>query len=124
MMFLVRSAFWIAVVIMLIPVDEEVAERAPATTHPIGALEAVSAAQSTVADVNGFCERNPDVCAMGGRIATTFALKARTGAEMLVDFVDARLGGSGAAEPAVDHGTLTPSDLSPAWRGADGSRST
>lgn len=125
MMFLVRSAFWIGVVIMLIPVDDEIAARATAkATPPIGAFEAVSAAQSTLQDMNGFCDRNPDVCEIGGRVATTFALKARTGAEMLVEFVDTQLGGAPEAPASTDRGTLTPDDLAPAWRGDGAARPT
>lgn len=125
MMFLLRSAFWISVVILLVPVDDEAVGRTSDVAPPIGAFEAVAAAQTTLADMNGFCGRNPDVCDIGGRIATTFALKARTGAEMLVEFVDARIGpAEPATDPAVDHGTLTPADLSPAWQGPDPAKAT
>ncbi len=81
MMFLIRTAFWLGVVIMLIPVDDKAAD-GPATAgvETIGALEAAGAAQEAIADLGGFCERNPAACDVGGRIATTFALKARTGA--------------------------------------------
>jgi hypothetical protein len=125
MMFLIRTAFWLAVVIMLIPVDEDAAGRAEAAAPPIGAFEAVGAAQATLSDVGGFCARNPDVCSVGGRVATTFALKARTGAEMVSSFLDERLaetadGAAPAAElTAAERGTLTAEDLQPAWHGPD-----
>jgi hypothetical protein len=115
MMFLIRTAFWLAVVVMLIPVDENVAREAEASAAaPIGAFEAVGAAQATIDDMGGFCARNPDVCEVGGRVATTFALKAKTGAEMLSTFLDDQLSG---ADAAADAGTLTPADLEPAWHG-------
>lgn len=126
-MFLIRTAFWLTVVIFLIPVDEE-AVRAEATftsADPIETFEAVSAATATLQDVGGFCTRNPDVCEIGGRIAETFALKARTGALMLYSYLDEQL-----AEPAPRQnlaapggGTLTEADLEPAWRGPAPERS-
>lgn len=113
MMFLIRTAFWLFVVIMLIPVDDEVArEAAGRSVASIGTIEAVSAAQATISDVSGFCDRNPDVCTVGGKVAHTFALKAKSGAKMLGEFVDGQL-----AEEPVDHGTLTPADVSPEWHG-------
>ena len=117
MMFLIRMAFWLGVVIMLIPVDEETVRSAPeAAVQPIGAFEAVGAAQEALSDVGGFCDRNPATCDVGGRIATTFALKAKTGARLVTEFIDEQLSGETApADPA--RGTLTPDDLQPEWRG-------
>ncbi|HUG60983.1 MAG TPA: DUF5330 domain-containing protein [Methylomirabilota bacterium] len=117
-MFLIRTAFWLTVIIFLIPVDEEAAapHGVALEAEPIGAVEAMGAAQTALSDVGGFCDRNPDVCHVGGRVATTFALKARTGALMVYSFLDEQLGGSGeppAAAPPT--GTLTPADLAPAW---------
>ena len=117
MMFLLRTAFWLSVVIFLIPVDHAAEQQAEtAKVQPIGALEAASAAQATISDMSGFCGRNPMTCEIGGRVSTTFMLKAQTGARMVYDFIDRSLDDkSGAAN--VDHGTLTATDLSPAWRG-------
>lgn len=116
MMFLLRTAFWLSVVIFLIPVDQAAEQKAEtAQVQPIGALEAASAAQATLSDMSGFCGRNPTACDIGGRIATTFMLKAQTGARMVYDFIDSSLADKAGAD--VDHGTLTTTDLTPAWRG-------
>lgn len=116
MMFLLRTAFWLSVVIFLIPVDHAAEQQAAtARVQPIGALEAASAAQATISDMSGFCGRNPTACDIGGRIATTFMLKAQTGARMVYDFIDSSLADKAGAN--VDHGTLTANDLAPAWRG-------
>jgi hypothetical protein len=127
-MFLLRTAFWLSIVILLIPVDDEVARRheAALVAPPIGALEAVGAAQSALDDVGGFCDRNPDVCSIGERIGTTFALKAQSGARLVAGWVDGWLGGEAGAGagalvegPGVGptRGTLTHADLEPVWRG-------
>jgi hypothetical protein len=116
MYFLIRTAFWLAVVIFLIPVPEdEGAQVAAPGIEPIGAFEAVGAAQATLDDMSGFCARNPDVCDIGGRVATTFALKARTGALWVYSALDSQLGGTG--EPPVAPATNAPTnaDLRPGW---------
>lgn len=117
MMFLLRTAFWLSIVIFLIPVDHTAEQQAQtARVQPIGALEAANAAQATFSDMSGFCGRNPTACDIGGRIATTFLLKAQTGARMVYDFIDRSLADKASATD-IDHGTLTSTDLAPAWRG-------
>ncbi|WP_370674788.1 DUF5330 domain-containing protein [Pleomorphomonas sp. PLEO] len=117
MMFLLRTAFWLSVVIFLIPVDHTAEQQAQtARVQPIGALEAATAAQATFSDMSGFCGRNPTACEIGGRVATTFLLKAQTGARMVYDFIDRSLADK-ASTSSVNHGTLTSNDLAPAWRG-------
>jgi hypothetical protein len=118
MMFLIRTAFWLAVVIMLIPVDDKSATAQATAGDAIGAFEAASAAQATIKDMSGFCGRNPAACEIGGRIGTTFMLKARTGARLAYQFFDEKLSGTAAA--SVDHGTLSASDLAPNWHGPKG----
>lgn len=114
MMFLLRTAFWLSIVIFLIPVDHTAEQQAQtAKAQPIGALEAATAAQATLSDMSGFCGRNPTACEIGGRVATTFLLKAQTGARMVYDFIDRSL----ADKADVNHGTLNATDLAPAWRG-------
>lgn len=116
MMFLLRTAFWLSIVVFLIPVDHAAEQQAETVkSQPIGALEAASAAQATLSDMSGFCSRNPTTCDIGGRVATTFLLKAQTGARLVYDFIDRSLADKAGAA-GVDHGTLTSNDLAPAWR--------
>lgn len=114
-MFLIRTAFWLAVIIFFIPVDDEIAARDQASSA-IGTFEAIGAAQATWSDVSGFCERNPDVCNIGGRVAHTFKLKAQSGALLVLDFFGED-GEADAPRLAADQGTLKPEDLVPNWRG-------
>ncbi len=116
MMFLIRSAFWLCLAVMFIPVDDEVAQQSLVSAKaPIGAFEAVVAASATLSDVNGFCDRNPDVCAIGDRVATTFALKAKSGMRYLSEMIDRQLG---TAPQGRAEGTLTPVDYEAAPDGA------
>jgi Family of unknown function (DUF5330) len=126
MMFLLRTAFWLAVVLALLPSFGPKAS-APAATG-VEATEAVTAASETLGDMFQFCSRQPNACAAGVHIASAIGQRAQAGAKMLYGMVGEKLakteaGGDGApaSPPAgdvkVSQNTLTPADLMPAWRG-------
>jgi hypothetical protein len=130
MRFLIKTAFWLTVVAMLLPAAEK-DSTAPASQ--VGALEAVSAAGAAVSDMRQFCVRQPDACTVGSQAAVALGQKAQSGAKMLYDFLNDRAGpnetgsvSTKAPERSVDGGaalpsqhTLTPSDLAPVWRGPE-----
>lgn len=94
-MFLIRTAFWLAVVIALIPVDETVEAKGHAVLFELSDTgEAIAAAQATISDLGAFCVRNPSVCEVGGELGTLFALKAKTGARMVYEYLDGMTGGA------------------------------
>ena len=134
MFFLLRMAFWLSIVLIMLPTGS--AQRgAPATN--VGPSDAISAASATVSDLRGFCARQPDACTVGSQVATDLGYRAQAGAKMLYDFLTETLAqretgspasaarGNGAAQTAFDKSplqsasqdTLTPADLSPPWRG-------
>ena len=85
--FLFKVAFWLSLVILLIPADET-ETRKLADGHAIGFVEAFSLAQTAYEDAKGFCGRNPDACATGEVAASTFGAKARTGARWVYAWID------------------------------------
>lgn len=87
MFFLLRVAFWLSLVILLIPADPQIAaERGQG--HEVSTFQAIDAAQSTYADVKGFCGRNPTACDVGRVALDTFAAKAKTGARWVAHQFD------------------------------------
>jgi hypothetical protein len=136
MFFLLRMAFWLGVVCVLLSSGGK-------STSPeaqIDASQAVTLASAAVTDVRGFCERQPDACEAGGKVAVAIGHKAEAGARTLYDFISKLREKSAAGEKAdgkgdsktvpasvaaksnagttgsVGHtGTLTPTDLAPAW---------
>jgi hypothetical protein len=127
MMFLLRTAFWLAVVLALLPSFGPKAS-APAATG-VEATEAVTAASETLGDMIGFCSRQPNACAAGVHLASAIGQRAQAGAKMLYGMVGERFAktegvedGASATASAVDvkvsQNTLTSADLMPAWRGA------
>src|SRR6516165_1341551 len=94
MFFLLRLAFWLCLVCILLPSGN----KSSSTDAKIDASEAVTMATAAVSDVRGFCERQPDACVTGGKVAVALGQKADAGDR------------TGSVQ-----GTLTPSDLAPAW---------
>ena len=54
----------------------------------VTAPNVAAAAQTAVADLGGFCNRNPDVCVTGGAAIDVFAEKAENGVEMIYRYFD------------------------------------
>ena len=128
MFFLLRMAFWLSIVLILLPSGTQ---HGPAT-NKVGAADALSAASATVQDLKGFCTREPDACTVGSELATTLGYRAQAGAKILYDFLtdamapretgsladDGDKSPSANASPApTSQSTLTPADLSPPWHG-------
>jgi uncharacterized protein DUF5330 len=80
MFFLLRLAFWLGLVLVLLPREKTVqSEKVP----QIGASDAVQAATAAVSDVSQFCKRQPGACEVGGQAATIIGQRAQDGARKL-----------------------------------------
>lgn len=119
-MFLVRSAFWVALIIWLIPSD------------PAKQAQMYQTASGAIHRAATFCERNAGVCESAEIYWAIFKEKAAVGGRMLGDLINERLTGSPPSavidsasrrtgppviertQPAGD--TLRPSDRVLEWR--------
>jgi microcystin degradation protein MlrC len=119
MKFLLKSAFWLTIVLILLPTGGS-KDSQTSPEQQISASEAVSAASAAVSDMKGFCARQPDACSVGSQVAVALGHKAQAGAKMLYEFLNdkmaAREHSGAAAKGAASQHTLTPADLTPAWR--------
>lgn len=129
MFFLLRMAFWLGLVLVLLPSGG--AQHGP-STEAVGAADAISAASATVHDLTGFCSREPNACTVGSELASSMGYRARAGAKMLYQMLTEAFAPRDSGSLAGDSGrsargeaslrqasenTLTPADLNPAWRG-------
>ena len=125
MFFLLRLAFWLGLVLVLLPREKTPeSEKLP----QLGASEAVSAATAAVSDMSQFCKRQPAACEVGGQAATVIGHRAQEGARKLYQIItDKRspdhtgsigpAGGMDGSPMGVGSGdTLTPDDLLAEWR--------
>jgi hypothetical protein len=122
MLFLIRTAFWLTIIVLLLPTDER--QRS----------EVYGTAQAAVHDVATFCDRNPETCARGKDAFSVLVQKAQFGARMVMDLIMDRTGPEGDEPPGSDtpalfepaafdmsasHDTLNPEDREEAWMGPD-----
>ena len=128
-MFLLRTIFWLVVLVLLLPTNEQQQSQVYGT------------AEAAVKDVATFCDRNPETCTTGKNAFDVLVHKAEFGARILMGFImdKSGLGGdatasSGAARSASVSGmapaswsrgssqdTLSPEDREAAWGGPGGS---
>jgi hypothetical protein len=83
--FLIRTAFWLSLVLLVIPVDLSDSGKAPVDT--IGPIQAFLAARDAVGDIAGMCERQPEVCEVGRSAVQTIGLKARESARIAMAWI-------------------------------------
>lgn len=88
MFFLLRTAFWLTLVLVLIPLGSDKSESETTQVDPISAY---FAAQATVSDLGGFCGRNPQACETGGEALTAIGSRARDGARIVYEFLDTQI---------------------------------
>jgi hypothetical protein len=84
MFFLLRMAFWLGLVLVLLPREKSPdAEKLP----QIKAQEAVQAATAAVSDMSQFCKRQPQACEVGGQAATVIGHRAQEGARKIYQII-------------------------------------
>jgi hypothetical protein len=125
MRFLLRTAFWLGIVLLLLPSLGAMSGSGTPKAPAIGAADAASAAFATVSDLRQFCTRQPDACAIGAQVGIALGQKAQAGAKMLYEFLSETLASTetdtaarekAAAAKGSQH-TLSQGDLAPEWRG-------
>lgn len=105
-MFLIKLAFWLALLVLILPTDPAKQER----------LAAV--ASQTMHRVATFCERNGSVCARSGEYWAMFKQKVEFGARLAFDMASERVSGKSDAPEAT--GSITPPAPIRAERGRGG----
>lgn len=115
MFFLLRVAFWLSIVVVLLPSGPKTSPNAP----DVSTLEAISAAQAALNDARGFCAREPGACAVGAQALHVFGQKAQNGAKMLYEFLsskaDPKLDEPTGSTPRPGRDTLTAEDRVAPW---------
>jgi hypothetical protein len=118
MFFLLRVAFWLSIVVVLLPAGPKSDPSAPA----VSTFEAIGAAQAALKDARGFCVREPEACAVGSTALQVFGQKAQHGAKMLYEFLStnsedtlSKHEGPTGSTPRPGRDTLTAGDREVPW---------
>ena len=136
MFFLLRLAFWLGLVLVLLPRDKTPeSEKMP----KLSVSDAVQAATAAVSDMSQFCKRQPAACEVGGQAATVIGVRAQDGARKIYNSItDQKPPEAEKDKKAPDHtgsiglpddagpaaaemaprDTLTSDDLAVEWRGS------
>jgi hypothetical protein len=112
-MFLIRTAFWVGLVVLVLPTDREQQARL------------YTAAVDSARHAATYCDRNQATCHQAGEYWAVFQKKLEFGARLAFDLASERMSGASSAPRAAEapvpqepsRSTLTPADLQPAWRG-------
>ena len=86
--FLIKSAFWLSLVLLIIPFGGKDGGGTPS----VGAVETFLAARAVIDDMSGLCERRPEACEVGRSAFQTIGVRAREGARIAYDMLDERFG--------------------------------
>ena len=104
MLFLMRLAFWLMIIVLLLPSTQEDNKRLMAT------------AERTVSDIGGFCGRNPDVCEAMRSAASSLLQKVENGLTMINWWVSGEDDGKDGARLLPDGEGAPPAIvLQPRW---------
>lgn len=113
MFFLLRMAFWLGLVLMLLPTDKTPdADKGP----KVDAAEAVTAASAAVSDMAQFCNRQPTACAVGGQAASVVGARVQAGARKAIQFFTDKIEKTDKPDTAEKSGAVekTAADSEPA----------
>jgi hypothetical protein len=118
MFFLLRVAFWLSIVVFLLPSGAKPDPNAPS----VSTFEAIGAAQAALKDARGFCAREPEACAIGSQALHVFGQKAQHGAKMLYEMLSSNPAESisktddpTGSTPKPGRDTLTAQDRDVPW---------
>jgi hypothetical protein len=125
MFFLMRMAFWLGLVLVLLPTEKTPEQD---KLPQIGAMEAVTAAGAAMSDMSQFCSRQPAACEVGSQAATVIGHRAQAGARKVYQMITEKkpdhtgsIGRAGddelSAHASAPPDTLTQDDLKAEWRG-------
>lgn len=92
MFFLIRTAFWFALVLVLLPIFNSQSTSRLQGAPQVQMSDAVSAATGAYQYVSGLCYERPDVCVKGGETLTALGYRAREGARIAYEFIDHQVG--------------------------------
>jgi len=121
MFFLIRMAFWMGLVLVLLPTGQTTDDN---KLPKVSTGDAVSAAAAAVSDMSQFCTRQPTACEVGDKAATVIGHRAQAGARKIYQMITDKksldqTGSTGRIERAtaasVSRDTLTPADRDIAW---------
>ena len=93
MWFLIKTAFWFSLVLILLPVFSSQSSNRTQSNPQVQVSDAVTAATGAFQYVTSLCSEKPDICVKGGETFTALGYRAREGALVAYEMIDRQLSG-------------------------------
>lgn len=109
MWFLIRTAFWFSMVLVMLPIfDNEASDRLK-SEKGVEITDALGAAAGALSYVGSMCSEKPDVCVKGAETFSSLGSRAREGARVAYSYLDTQFSDEDKAvvADAVLTGTVT-----------------
>jgi hypothetical protein len=106
MWFLIKTAFWFSLVLVLLPVFSSQSTSRLQNEPKVQVSDAFGAATGAFQYVSALCSEKPDVCVKGGETFTALGYRAREGALVAYQFLDSQFGGNKADEKSAVSDTI------------------
>ncbi|MFB2550989.1 DUF5330 domain-containing protein [Ensifer soli] len=96
MWFLIKGTFWFSLVLVLLPMVDRSAQETLEAGPSVEIGGAFGAASEALSYVGAMCVEKPDVCQKGAETVVALGHRAREGARVAFEFLDARFAPSDA----------------------------
>ncbi len=90
MWFLIKGSFWFSLVLIALPFLDTGSPEAADNAPPLEVGQSVAAALEAFADIKQICVRKPDVCETGSETFAALGIRAKQGARIAYQFLDAQ----------------------------------
>ncbi|WFR96203.1 DUF5330 domain-containing protein [Rhizobium tumorigenes] len=104
MWFLIKTAFWFSLVLVLLPVFSSQSTNRTQNNPQVQMSDAVTAATGAFQYVTSLCSEKPEICVKGGETFTALGYRAREGALVAYEMIDHQLSGKPADKTASNAG--------------------
>lgn len=88
MWFLIRTAFWFSMVLVMLPIFDNEASTRLKNEKGVELTDALGAAAGAISYVGSMCSEKPDVCVKGAETFSTLGSRAREGARVAYTYLD------------------------------------
>lgn len=110
MWFLIKTAFWFSLVLVLLPLFNSQSTSRLANEPQVQASDAFNAASGAFQYLTSICSEKPEVCVKGGQTLTALGYRAREGARVAYEFLDKRFQDGDKAKLAEAASALAPAN--------------
>lgn len=115
MWFLIRTAFWFSMVLVMLPIFDQDATSRLANEKGVELTDALGAAAGVISYASELCAEKPDVCVKGAETFSTLGSRAREGARVAYTYLDGQFVDEATTKKAdaVLTGTVAAKDAEP-----------